>query len=488
MTKMSTLDCPEKKFLQDFIERNREALACVSDSVFFFGELGMQEHRTSELLCSLLEEHGFAVERNLSGFPTGFMATYGTGSPVIALHAEYDSNPANSQRSGVTEREEIVAGAPGHCEGHNANAAVLVTSALALRHTMEKFKLAGALKIFGAPAEEQLISRPYFVRDGHFDDVDLAFHGHILDELKTDYGLIQNASISADFTFHGESAHAAMWPWRGRDALDGVVLMDMGMAQWREHMRTTMTAHRVITKGGDQPNVIPALASVWWYFRDSTAEGARGLFEQAKKIAQGAALMTNTTLEVRVRSAVWPVLGNQVMAEVVQRNIAAIGMPQWSQEEQAFAKILQRQAQVTDDGLRASVAPLLGPSKQIPASNDAGDVSWKVPMTRVWFPSNVPHIPFHHWTGGAALTTSIAHKGAVAGTLAMTASVIDFLKEPALVASAKTSFHDATAGTVYQSLLPADQQAPVDMNAQVMETFRPLMEPFYLKHRPRFIV
>ncbi|MBL0420716.1 peptidase dimerization domain-containing protein [Ramlibacter sp. AW1] len=272
---MTASESPEKKFLQDFIERNRDAIAGVGDSVFHFGELGMQEHRTCELLCSLLEEHGFA-------------------------------------------------------------------------------------------------------------------------------------SVSADFTFHGESAHAAMWPWRGRDALDAVVLMDMGIAQWREHMRTTITAHRVITHGGDQPNVIPARASVWWYFRDSTAEGARGLFEQAKKIAQGAALMTNTTVEVGVRSAVWPVLGNAVMAEVVQRNIEAIGMPGWTAREQDFARSLQRQAKVAEDGLRAAVAPLLGPSKQIPASNDAGDVSWKVPMTRVWFPSNVPNIPFHHWTGGAALATSIA--------------------------------------------------------------------------------
>ena len=480
------LNGPEKTFLRGFIERNRDALCCLSDSVFYFGELGMQEHRTSELLCSLLEEHGFAVERNLSGFPTGFMASYGSGSPVIALHAEYDANPTNSQRSGVTEREEIVPGAPGHCEGHNVNAAVLVTSALALRHAMENFRLPGTLKIFGAPAEEQLISRPYFVRDGFFDDVDLAFHGHILDELKTDYGLIQNASISADFTFHGESAHAAMWPWRGRDALKGVVLMDMGMAQHREHMRTTMTAHRVITNGGQQPNVIPELASVWWYFRDSTADGAGGLFEQAKKIAQGAALMTNTEVEVNVRSAVWPVLGNQTMAEVVQRNIVAVGMPSWTQEEQAFAKNLQRQAKVTADGLHSAVAPLTGPSKQIPASNDAGDVSWKVPMTRVWFPANVPHIPFHHWTGGAALATSIAHKGAVVGTLVMAASVIDFLKDPGLVESAKQSFRDATNGTVYKSLLPADQKAPVDVNAAAMEKFRPLMEPFYLKQRPRF--
>lgn len=481
-----THQTPEKAFVRDFVARNRDALACLSDSVFYFGELGMQEHRTCELMSSLLTEHGFTVERNISGFPTGFLATYGTGSPVIALHAEYDSNPANSQRSGVAEREEIVPGAPGHCEGHNVNAAVLVTAALALRYAMEKFQLPGMLKIFGAPAEEQLLSRPYFVRDGWFDDVDLAFHGHILDESKTDYGMIQNASVSADFIFRGESAHAAMWPWRGRDALDAVVLMDMGVAQYREHMRTTMTAHRVITNGGHQPNVIPALASAWWYFRDSTAEGARGLFERAQKIAQGAALMTDCEVEVNVRSAVWPVLGNQTMAEVVQRNIAAIGMPQWSEEEQLFAKKLQRQAKVAEDGLRTDITPLEGPSKQIPASNDAGDVSWKVPMTRVWFPANVPHIPFHHWAGGAALATGIAHKGGQIGASVIATSAIDFLKNPALVERARESFCQSTNGVTYQSLLPAHQKPPVDNNAALMEQFRKSMEPFYVRQRPSF--
>lgn len=477
---------PEKTFVLDFVENNKQALALLADSIFYFAELGMQEHRSAGLMAGLLEQHGFRLEVGIAGFPTGFLATYGSGSPVIALHTEYDANPSNSQKPGVAERAEIVPGAPGHCEGHNVNAAVLVTSALALRYAMERFRIRGTLKVFGAPAEEQLLSRPYYVRDGYFDDVDLAVHDHIYDEFKSDYGLMQSAMVSADFSFIGESAHAAMSPWKGRDALDAVVLMDMGLAQYREHFRPGMTAHRTITHGGEQPNVIPARASVWWYFRDPSADGARQLFEQATKIAQGAALMTNTELQMNVRAAVWPVRGNQTMAEVIQRNIEAIGMPKWTAEEQSLARALQRQAKAKEDGLRASPTPLTGPTQQIAASNDCGDISWKVPMARVWFPSNVPNLVYHHWTAGSALATSIAHKGGVAGAKAMACSVIEFFQSPALVARAKETFAAEVGGQPYRPLLPGSQKPPADLNKAVMDKYRPLMEPHYVKQRPVF--
>jgi len=480
------LNVSEKKFALEFLERNRRSLELLSDSIFYFGELGMQEHRTAALMTGLLEEHGFAVQRGLSGFPTAFLATWGSGPPVIALHTEYDANPSNSQKPGVAERAEIVPGAPGHCEGHNINGAVLVSAALALRYAMERFKLSGTLKVFGAPAEEQLLSRPYFVRDGYFDDVDVAFHDHVYDEFKSDYGLMQSALISANFNFRGESAHAAMAPWKGRDALDAVVLMDMGMAQYREHFQPGMTAHRVITHGGDQPNVIPAKASVWWMMRHPNAEGARVLFEQAKKIAQGAAMMTNTGLEVDVRAAVWPVRGNQTMAEVIQRNVDAIGMPAWTEQEQALARALQRAAGVNEIGLRPACTPLTGPSVQIAASNDCGDVSWKVPMARVWFPGNVPNLVYHHWSAGAALATTIAHKGGLVGAKALATSIIDFLKNPGRVAEAKESFLRETGGESYRPLLPEGQRPPQDLNAATMEKYRALMERHYVRERPVF--
>ena len=471
----------------DYLDRNAKAIACLNDNIFYFAELGMQEFETAKLMTALLEDAGFKVERGICGFPTGFCATFGSGYPVIAMHTEYDSNPDNSQASGIAEQTAIVEGAPGHCEGHNVNGAVLIASALAAKVAMEKFGLKGTLKVFGAPAEEQLLSRPYIVRDGWFDDVDLAFHNHIAGNFGVGYGLIQAALVSATFTFHGETAHAGVAPWRGRDALDGVVLMDMGLAQYREHMTPTMRMHRVITEGGDQPNVVPRRAAVWWYFRDSTAEGAGKLFEQAKRIAEGAALMSNTKVEVDVMSAVWPVRGNRTLAELVEREIETVGLPSWSEQEDALARAVQAKVNVPVEGLARRYVPMKGPAVQKAAANDAGDISWKVPMVKLYFPATVPNISFHHWVAGVPLATSIAHKGAVAGAKVMAASVVECFSNPAVVDEAKRSFKEELAGTEYRSLLPPGQKPPLTLNRATMDKFRPLMAQHYLKEKPKFV-
>ncbi len=476
-----------KSFALDVAEANRAEIAKLSDALFYFGELGMQEYESAGLLADMLAENGFAVERGISGFPTAFCATAGSGCPVIAVHTEYDANPNNSQASGVAEQMPIVEDAPGHCEGHNCNAAVMIAGAIAAKRAIDKFGIEGTLKIFGAPGEEQLISRPYFVRDGLFADVDAALHVHVSGEFDTIHGLTHFAAVSAYFTFHGETSHASVTPWKARDALDAVVLMDMGVAQMREHMETDMRAHRVITHGGDQPNVIPAKATVWWTFRGPTAEGARALFERGRRIAEGAAIMTDTSVTVEVMSAVWPVRTNQGLAEVIQRNIELVGMPQWSADEDAFARKLQAAAKAGVTGLTRTIKPLTGPARQRSPSNDCGDVSWVVPMGRIGFPSNVPGVAFHHWGAGAALATSIAHKGCVAGAKALAGTVLDLLTEPAHLARAKATFATEIGETKYRPLLPPEQKPPIALNRDAMEQYRPRMRPHYRKERPRFV-
>jgi aminobenzoyl-glutamate utilization protein B len=476
----------EKAHCFAYLDRNATAIATLNDSIFYFGELGMQEFETAKLMSGLLEEGGFRVERGIAGFPTGFCASYGSGRPLIAIHTEYDSNPDNSQVSGIAEHRPIIDGAPGHCEGHNTNGAVLVAGALAAKAAMDTCGLTGTLKVFGAPAEEQLISRPYFVRDGWFDDVDIAFAHHIGGSYNVGYGLIQSALISAVFTFHGETAHAGVAPWKGRDALDSVVLMDTGLAQFREHFTPSMRAHRVITDGGRQPNVIPRVAAVWWFFRDSMADGAMKLFEQARKIAEGAAMMTNTGVTVDVMSAVWPVRGNRTLAELVQREMELVGMPEWTKEEDDLARAVQVKAKVPVEGLKRGIDPLKGPAVQRTAANDAGDISWKVPMVKFYFPGNIPNIDFHHWAAGVSLASSIAHKGALAGGKVLAASIMECFKSPALVDEARRTFKDEVGGIEYQPMLPRDQKPPVDLNRAIMEKYRPLMAKHYLKERPRF--
>lgn len=473
----------------DFLDRNAEQIALLNDSIFYFGELGMQEHETARLMSDLLEDAGFTTERGISGFPTAFCAQHRTGEgPIVALHAEYDSTPHSSQQPGVADQAYIVPGAPGHCEGHNVNGAVLVSAALATKHAMDRCGIGGTLKVFGAPAEEQVVSRPYFVRDGWFDDVDVCMTPHIGGGFRVGYGLIQSGLVSAVFTFTGESAHAGVMPWKGRDALDAVVLMDAGMAQYREHLVPGVRCQRVITKGGDQPNVIPAEAAIWWYFRGESMGAVDGLFERAKAIAEGAAMMTGTHCSVEVLSAAWPVRGNRIVAETVERNYLDFGQPEWSAEEHKLALEVQARAGVAEVGLDSPPVRIAGPAKQRPSANDAGDISWRVPHAKLFFPGNIPGLANHHWTAGVALATSIAHKGAISGAKVLAGASLDFLASPDHTAEARRVFEEEIKGQSFHSILPPDQSPPLELNRSTMEKYRPLMARHYLSQRPVFIL
>ena len=478
-------DSKQKQFVIDAVEENRNNIALLGDNIFYFAELGMQEYRTSGMMTEILEQAGFEIERNISGMPTAFIATCGSGKPVVALHTEFDATPSSSQMAGVAEQKPIVDGAPGHTEGHNVNAAVMIGAAVAVKKTMEQFGIEGTLRVYGAPAEEQLVSRPYFVRDGYFKDVDVALHDHIGYNLGTVYGLRQYALISAEFTFKGESAHAATSPWNARDAVDATVLMDIGWDKLREHLEPSQRSHRVITNGGDQPNVIPNTSTIWWFFRESTAEKARALFEKAKRVAQGAAIMTDTSYSVNVLSAVAPTRCNRTLAEVIQQNIEAVGMPQWSDAEQKLVTDVQAKVNVKATGMPTQVAQLREAVQSVSA-NDSGDVCWVVPSGVVNFPSNIPGIAYHHWGAGVSLATSVAHKGAVAGAKTMAASAVDLLMDPQLVARAKETFKEEIGDVEYRPLLPDDQQPPLELNRILMERYRSAMEAHYPKEKPAF--
>ena len=224
----------------------------------------------------------------------------------------------------------------------------------------------------------------------------------------------------------------------------------------------------------------------WWFFRDRSPEGVQALFKQGERVAHGAAMMANCEFETSIMAGVWPVRGNETIARTIQSNIEAAGMPVWNAEEQDFARALQKGAGKPQTGLHGSITPLTGPCEPIMASNDCGDVSWVVPMGRVWFPGNIPHAAFHHWSAGAALTTSIAHKGAVAGAKALSASALDFLTSVNAVDEAWKTFKSEIEGVEYKSLLPVTQKPPVELNRALMERYRPLMEPHYLQGQPEF--
>src|SRR5579862_992029 len=337
-----------------FIESlKRQALASVDskakpvqemvDMVFSFAELGYQEFETSKYLTGLLEKNGFTVERGIAGIPTAWVAKWGSGHPVIALGSDIDCLPKASQKPGVAYREPLVEGAPGHGEGHNSGQAVNIVAALAIKEMMEREKIPGTLMLWPGVAEELLGGKAYFVRAGMFRDVDAVLFTHVGDTFQTTWGQPQGTGlISVEYTFEGESAHAAARPWRGRNALRAVELMNIGWDFRREQLRPEQRSHYVITNGGDQPNVIPPLASVWYFFREIDFENIKKNYEIGNRIAEAAAMMTDTTVTRKVIGAAAPRHFNKPIAEAVQANIARVGLPQWTEDEQTFAKAVQR--------------------------------------------------------------------------------------------------------------------------------------------------
>jgi len=483
----ATADSPNdpKRVAFEAIDRNADQIATVGDVLYYFGEPGMQEYESSKYLKETLEQIGFKVEVGGAGLPTNVWATWGSGKPVIAIATEMDSLPEGSQTPGSIPRKPLVEGAPGHMEGHNVMAAVAVGAAHAVKKAMEQFKIPGTVVVSIGPAEEQLMSRPYLVRDGYFKDVDAAIITHIADGSATGYGLLNYALIGAKFTFKGRTAHGAVNPWDGKDAVDAVVLMDIGFDKLREHLRPTYRGHRAITMGGVQPNIIPDVGQIWWFIRDANGPWAKENFDKLVNIGRGAALMTGTTMEMEPFGAAWPQQGNKAIAEAVQKNIEMVGMPQWTDEEVKFAKELQKSLGIKEQGLATKISPLRAESQRT-ASNDIGDITWVVPTGLVRFPSAALGVQAHHWTAGITPTMSIAHKGAVVGAKVIAASILDLLTSPELRAAAKKQFDEDTKDMKYFSLLPPGAKPPLDLNREMMEKYRPEMRKFYLNKKAEF--
>jgi len=349
---------------------------------------------------------------------------------------------------------------------------------------MERYKLPGTVAISFGPAEEQLVSRPFLVRAGLFKDADAAILIHIGDNFSTGSGPMTYAAISAKFTFHGKTAHGAVNPWEGRDAVDAVELMDMGFDKLREHLRPSQRAHRTITMGGIQPNIIPDLGQIWWFVRDMNAPWAKENFDKLVNIGKGAAMMTGTTMDMEVVASAWPQLGNRVLAEAIHANIEAVGNPKWTDDEEKFAREFQGALGQKVVGLNANPVKL-GAYPQSFASNDSGDVTWNVPTASINFPASVPGVNYHNWQAAVTPVSSIAHKGEVAGAKVLAATLLDLLGTPALIARAKEQFQQDTKDTPYFSLLPADAKPPVELNRETMERFRPEMRKHYLNKKPR---
>ncbi len=473
-----------KKLVVADVEAMAKQSQVMVDMVFSYGELGFQEVETTKYLTGVLKKEGFKIEQGVAGIPTAWVATWGSGKPVIALGSDVDCIPQASQKPGVAYHSPLVDGAPGHGEGHNSGVPLNITAAIAVKRQMEKAKLPGTIKLWPGVAEELVAAKAFFVRSGVFKDVDVVLFTHVSNNLSTAWGQASGTGlVSVEYTFKGESAHSAGAPWQGRSALDAVELMNTGWNYRREHLRLQQRSHYVITNGGDQPNVVPRMASVWYYFRELDYENIKNMRSIGDSMAEGAARMTGTTVSSRVLGSAWPQHFNRPVAEAMYENIKQVGLPKWSDDDQTLAKALQKELKVREQGLASELGQLTGPvddNNRRGGSDDIGDVSWNVPTVTLRFPSNIPGLPGHNWTDAVAMATPIAHKGVTAGAKVIAMTVIDLLTNPELVNQAWTYFRDVqTKVRKYQPLISPEDNPPVWMNKRTMDTYREQMRKYY---------
>ena len=456
------------------------------DSVFSFGELGFQEVETSRYLTEILEKNGFKVERGVSNIPTAWVARWGSGKPVIALGSDIDGIPQASQKPGVAYHDPILEGAPGHGEGHNSGVPLNIVAALAVKEIMEREKLPGTLMLWPGVAEELIASKAWFVRDGLFKDVDVCLFTHVGNNLGVSWGDAGGTGlVSVEYTFEGETAHSAGAPWRGRSALDAVELMNAGWNFRREHLRLSHRSHYVINNGGDQPNVVPRNASVWYYFREIDYPHIKELLDIGNKMAEGASLMTNTKWSSRILGTAWPRHFNKPVAETTYANIQRVGLPTWSDADQTLAKALQKElGNANQPGLATKLsslgAPVAAEDNMGGGSDDIGDISWTVPTITLRYPSNIPGLPGHNWSSAIAMATPIAHKGVVAGAKVQAMTILDLLMKPELVKQSWDYFNnEQTKNQKYVPFIEKDTPPPTWLNEAILGKYREQMRKYY---------
>jgi aminobenzoyl-glutamate utilization protein B len=467
------------------VEAMKDHTQQMVDSIFSFGELGFQEVETHRYVVDILKKNGFTVEEGVAGVPTAFMASWGTGKPVIALGSDIDGIPQASQKPGVAYHAPLVEGAPGHGEGHNSGVPLNITAAIAVKKIMERDKLPGTIRIWPGTAEELVGTKAYFVREGLFKDVDVALFTHVGNDLNVSWGDAGGTGlVSVEYSFRGETAHSAGAPWRGRSALDAVELMNIGWNYRREHLPLEHRSHYVVTNGGDQPNVVPRTASVWYYFRQTTYPQIKALWETGDAIAKGAAQMAGVELlPTRVLGTAWPRHFNRAVAEAAFANIRTVGMPAWSEADQTLARALQKELGSREQGLTTRLPQrLAGPVRDNRGggSDDIGDISWNVPTITLRYPANIPGLPGHNWSSAIAMATPIAHKGTTAGAKVLAMTMIDLLTKPELVKMSWDYFNDVqTKDRKYEPLLRPEDTPAIELNKGIMERYRPEMRKYY---------
>lgn len=464
------------ELLENLIQGKKEIFEQAADEVWGFAEMRYQEVKSSALQKELLRKEGFEIEENLGGIATAFRARFGSGHPVIGLLGEFDALPGLSQQADVTEPCPVTLGAPGHGCGHHLLGTGCMEAAVAIKDYLLEHPTKGTVIYYGCPAEEGGAGKAFMVREGCFDDCDACLAWHPYSATFGSVSSLANARIIYDFT--GKSSHAAASPHLGRSALDAVELMNVGVNYMREHMLPDARVHYAVTDtGGDAPNVVQAHAQVVYSVRAPRADQAVELLERVHNIARGAALMTETKVEIRIVSAYADVLQNKTLDGLIYKHMQEIFPLAYTEEEMAYAQKFHEVGDPGDWQLYQSMAvKLMGekgaglfrgamadacvpPMPLKTGSTDVGDVSWVVPSA--WFGSACFALgtPAHSWLAVAQGKSAVAHRGMTAAATVMARTTLDLMENPALIAAAKADMETAKNGAEYRSMIPADVKA-----------------------------
>ena len=469
----------DKEKAWNWITENEAGIIEISDEIWALAELGLQEFKSSALLADNLEEHGFNVQRGIAGMPTAFLATYGSGTPVLGVMGEYDALPGLSQKT-VPHKEPLKVGAPGHGCGHNIHGASGMAGAIAAKHWLEATGQPGTIKFFGAPAEETYDAKVFIVREGYFDDVQAVLSHHpAMMNVGPLYSTL--AMNMVKFHFYGVASHAAYAPEYGRSALDAVELMNTGVNFMREHIIQEARVHYVVEEGGEQPNVVPPYARSWYYIRAPERDQVNYIHDWVLKIADGANQMARTTHAVEFLTGCHNIIPNKGLSVLVNENMRQIGAPQYAKEEMVFAKAISktisreekknalriskrpRWEDLMDVILDQSIPEAWDEAEVLPGSTDVSDVSWKTPTmeftTATWVLGTAPH----SWQAVAQSGMGIGHKSLIFAAKTIAGSLIDLFTKPALLKAIHNEFQQRMKNRVYQSPVPDGIKSPMEI-------------------------
>jgi aminobenzoyl-glutamate utilization protein B len=448
-----------KKTIIQSVDSHRQELVKLSDQIWEFAELALAEHKSAKLLADYAENQGFRLERGVAAMPTAFIATYGSGKPIIGVLGEFDALPGLSQKATPT-KEALQEGAPGHGCGHNLLGVGGLGAAVAIKELMQQGKIKGTLRYYGTPAEESVGGKIYMARAGLFSDLDVCLDWHPWPKTQA---RVQSTQALVDLTvqFHGKTAHAAVDPWNGRSALDGLELFTDGVNMLREHVRPSVRIHYIFTNTGDAPNIVPEKATAWIWVRDSTQQGVTTVYERVKKIAAGAALMADVTHSVTLNSGMYELLVNRTGGQVMQRNLELLGPIVYTPQEIAFAKQIQQACGVQPDGLDGSIQPLEETKPDPPGgSTDVADVSWIVPSIGLDVTTAPKDTAWHSWAVVACGGMSIGHKGMIHAAKALALTMTDLYTNQNLIQDIKKEFKERKATKTWTPMIP-DGPPPV---------------------------